>query len=85
MDLVKKWKTCPKFKNNILYGSVSMLSGCVAFWNLRCHKLVREVNEEYSIMTPEQLNTVAWGVNGVFKAIGTGLWIKALIDYKKCG
>ena len=84
MGLITKWKTCPKFKSNVLYGTTSFLTGCVVFWNLRCHKLVRQVNDEYGIMTPEQLNMVAWGINGVFKTTAVALLVKALIDYKKC-
>ena len=82
--LVNKWKTCSKFKHNVLYGTIFNLGGCVAFWNIRCHKLIRQMNEEYSIMTPKQLNAVAWGINGVLKSIGIGLYIKSIIDYNRC-
>jgi len=83
-NLVRKWKTCPKFKNNMLYSGLTFLGGCVTFWNLRCHKLVRQVNRDYGFLTPEQLNGVAWTVNGVAKTAAVGLFIKALFDYKKC-
>lgn len=82
--LVNKWKTCPKFKHNMLYGTVSALSGCVIFWNLRCHRLVRQINDKYDIMTPDHLNKLAWGINGVLKGIGLGLAIKGIIDYSRC-
>lgn len=35
-------------------------------------------------MTPEQLNKVAWGINGIMKIIGASFYVKALLDYKKC-
>ena len=83
-EIVRKWKTCPKFKSNSLYGSVFFLGGCVAFWSITQNKVAQYVNNELKVFTPAELKKAAWVLNGVLKGAGFGLWIKALLDYKKC-
>lgn len=83
-EIVQKWKTCPKFKANTLYGSIVFLGGCVAFWVITKHKIAKYINNELKIFTPTELKNVAWSLNIVLKSFAMGIWIKALFDYKKC-
>ena len=83
-EFIEKYKTCHKGRDALGWGTIFVLSGCVAFWNLRCHKMVRQINEEYGILTPEQLNAAAWGINIGLKSIGAGLYLKALSNFNKC-
>lgn len=84
MGFIDKYKKCHKFRDNMGWGTIISLAGCVAFWNLRCHKLVRQINRDLDIMSPETLNKIAWGSSIVAKIIGAGLYINAIKEYKKC-
>lgn len=79
-----KWKTCPKAKNNMLYGIISILSGCVLYWHLRKNKYIRRLNDMTGFLTNDQLNAAALVSNVVLKPVGIGLCIKGLIDYSEC-
>lgn len=81
---MKKWRQCEPFKENALYGTIFTLLGCVSFWNISTHKTIREINNEYKIVTPENLKNIAWAINGLFKGIGVACYIKALSEYRKC-
>lgn len=83
-EIMQKWKTCHNGRDKMGWGTIFVLGGCVAFWNLRCHKLVKQINEEYGLLTPEQLNATAWGINIALKTIGAGFYLKALSDFNKC-
>ena len=83
-NMVRKFKTCHKFRDDLGYGTILGLVGCVVFWNLRKSKIVRDINENYIGVKRETLNKVAWASTIVAKAISLGYYIKAISDYRKC-
>lgn len=83
-EFKRKFKTCHKFRDDLGYGTILGLSGCVAFWNLRKSKFIRNINENLGLVRPETLNKAAWTSTIILKAISLGYYIKAISDYKKC-
>jgi hypothetical protein len=78
-------KDCKKkSKTNFLVGTIFVLGGCVAFWNLRCQKHIRQLNDDIGVLTPDQLHKIAWATNLVMKGIGAGYYIRSGSDYYKC-
>ncbi len=67
-QLLKKWKYCPKFRDNLLYGSIIGLTGCVIFW-----KSYKHIGK-----------TIPTIINGILKGVGFALWYRAFKGYKEC-
>ncbi|HEC37837.1 hypothetical protein LCGC14_0223280 [marine sediment metagenome] len=67
-QLIEKWKYCPKFRNNLLYGSIIGLVGCVAYW-----KTYKHIGK-----------TAAWIPSIILKGIGSVLLYRAYKGFKEC-
>ncbi|KKN34012.1 hypothetical protein LCGC14_0797730 [marine sediment metagenome] len=83
-NMVRKFKTCHKFRDDLGYGTILGLVGCVVFWNLRKSKVIRDINDKYIGIKRDTLNKVAWASTIVAKTISLGYYVKAIYDYKKC-
>ena len=83
-EVIKKFKTCERFRTDLGWGSIIGLSGCVAFWNLRKSKYVRNLNEKYLHIDSKLLGDIGTATAIITKLVGLGYWIKAAYDYKKC-
>lgn len=83
-NTIQKFKTCERFRTDLGWGSIIGLTGCVAFWNLRKSKFVRNINEKYLHIAPETLNNIGTATAVITKLVGLGYYIKAASDYKKC-
>ncbi|KKN39595.1 hypothetical protein LCGC14_0741690 [marine sediment metagenome] len=83
-NFVRKFKTCERLRTDLGWGSIIGLAGCVAFWNLKKSRYVRNINDKYLHIDPEILSNIGTSTAIITKLIGLGYYIKAIYDYKKC-